>query len=61
MELVTERLVIHEGTSEDANRISEQNSILLVKRNGFLMILHMVSVLSLQCWPTICLLALSIV
>ncbi len=26
MELVTERLVIHEATSEDANRISEQNS-----------------------------------
>lgn len=26
MKLVTERLVIHEATSEDANRISEQNS-----------------------------------
>ena len=26
MKLVTERLVIHEATSEDANRLSEQNS-----------------------------------
>ena len=34
MELVTERLVIHEATSEDANRISEQNSSDSV--NGYL-------------------------
>ena len=30
MELVTERLIIHEVTSEDTNQISDQNSLFLI-------------------------------